>query len=139
MGKHIKSSNNTTNDLLAKLKADEADQNYGNAKDTLTQMMKYSSDPILFYARAICNYKTNHYGKSWKDCRQATLDGRLSDEYVESAKLLWTEASGRYKEKLDGIVEVVDVVGNSVAGAVTSIAPPSANTTQPRSGSSTLQ
>lgn len=138
VGKHIKSSNNTTNDLLAKLKADEADQNYGNAKETLTQMMKYSSDPILFYARAICNYKTNHYGKSWKDCRQATLDGRLSDEYVESAKLLWTEASGRYKEKLDGIVEVVDVVGNSVAGAVTSIAPPSANTTQPRSGSSTL-
>ena len=114
--------------LMEKLEKEDSKQKYANAIGTVTQMLKYKSDPLLLYVRAICEYKTGKYRKSKNDCLSAMQDGRLTLENKLNVNELLQVATNKYIARLDRISNVVEVVGNATTSAISSAMSPGATT-----------
>ena len=112
------SNSNDFKNLIEKLKTDESKQKYESAINTVTLMMMNTSNPLLYYVRAICHYKAKNYRKSMNDCSKAIKDGRLNEEYTMNASALLQVSSDKFIARLDKISNAIETIGTGITESV---------------------
>lgn len=91
--------------LVQKFEQSESKGNYKSALSVVKKLLDYTSDPRLYFVKAVCLYKNNKFKDCLDDCLIALGDGRLSEDETYSVGMIASMAGEKYVEKVMQKVE----------------------------------